>query len=213
MAGVSSTNESRRPQRRPMQRPVASVALRAPSRAALSCSCPTPAATLRTSDQPCLYSPSTAAKLVPHARAVVENHPGLPFRVCEGCRERLETSSLRPPEWFRLAAVHGWPSRLLHDDFYDDGGNPTAPEVAVVDAADHRFPSKFAQSEMGSHTSAITTYQPYSRCFARPKRAQDATTCRRLRRKSNRSRRQPNNTLQLTRPSSRSGLAAETAIR
>jgi hypothetical protein len=53
----------------------------------------------------------------------------------------LQTFSLRPQEWFRLAALHGWPSYLLHDDLYDDDGTATAPEVAVVDASAHPFPS------------------------------------------------------------------------
>jgi len=60
------------------------------------------------------------------APAVLEvadiSDPGRPFRVCSECERRLQALALRPLEWFRLAALHGWGSYLLCDDFYDDDG-------------------------------------------------------------------------------------------
>lgn len=74
----------------------------------------------------------------PQLLLVVENEPGPPFRVCRFCARRLESLSLRPVEWFRLAARHGWTSHLLRDDFYDDDGVASQPRAAVLDA--DRFP-------------------------------------------------------------------------
>jgi hypothetical protein len=57
-----------------------------------------------------------------------------PFRVCARCAHRIQSFSLRPLEWFNLAAVHG-PVRELHDDFYDQDGTAYAAQEPVEDAS------------------------------------------------------------------------------
>ena len=42
--------------------------------------------------------------------------------------------SLRPLEWYNLAAVHGPFQFLLHDDFYEEDGTACQPEEDVADA-------------------------------------------------------------------------------
>lgn len=63
--------------------------------------------------------------------SAVEASDGPPFRVCPRCARRLRTFSLRPWEWFNLAAAHGPGEFLLHSDFYDEDGIATAPELPV----------------------------------------------------------------------------------
>jgi hypothetical protein len=65
-----------------------------------------------------------------------------PYLVCDACAHRLEMRSLRPGQWFRLAALHGWNRFLLHDDFYDDDGTATQPEEEVESPGQHPFPSR-----------------------------------------------------------------------
>ena len=65
-----------------------------------------------------------------------------PYLLCVDCARRLEARALRPREWFRLAALHGWQRPLLHDDFYDDDGKATQPEQPVEEPDQHPFPSK-----------------------------------------------------------------------
>jgi hypothetical protein len=48
--------------------------------------------------------------------------PDAPYRVCADCGKRLQELTLRPLEWFNLAAKHGWQKFLLHDDFYNQDG-------------------------------------------------------------------------------------------
>lgn len=67
---------------------------------------------------------------------------GPPYILCSACAYRLETRSLRPAEWFRLAALHGWTRYFLHDDFYDDDGTAAQPAVPVENAEQHPFPLK-----------------------------------------------------------------------
>ncbi|NOU32258.1 MAG: hypothetical protein HOO96_30500 [Polyangiaceae bacterium] len=69
----------------------------------------------------------------------VEEADGLPpYRVCAACAARLTEHVLRPLEWFRLAALHGWSRYHLHDDFYDELGRSIDP---VDDAELHPFPA------------------------------------------------------------------------
>lgn len=49
---------------------------------------------------------------------VASGLPHLPYRLCPDCRHRLETWSLRPLEWFHLAAIHGPGEHLLDDEAY-----------------------------------------------------------------------------------------------
>lgn len=69
----------------------------------------------------------------------VDDGDGLPpYRVCPACAPRLTEHVLRPLEWFRLAALHGWSRYHLHDDFYDQLGRSNDP---VDDAELHPFPT------------------------------------------------------------------------
>lgn len=69
----------------------------------------------------------------------VDDGDGLPpYRVCAACAPRLTEHVLRPLEWFRLAALHGWSRYHLHDDFYDQLGRSNDP---VDDAELHPFPT------------------------------------------------------------------------
>lgn len=70
----------------------------------------------------------------------MSNEPGRPFLVCAPCEHRILTMSLRPLEWFRLAALHGWNCYLLHDDFYDDNGQAAAPEAPVDEVESFPYP-------------------------------------------------------------------------
>ena len=52
-----------------------------------------------------------------------------PYRLCGPCANRLRLRALRPIEWFNLAATHGWAKYLLHDDFYDQDGEASQPDI------------------------------------------------------------------------------------
>ncbi len=65
----------------------------------------------------------------------------LPLVVCDSCAHRIKMLSLRPREWFRLAALHGRRSFLLHDDFYDDNGVADQPQEPVEAPEKHPFPT------------------------------------------------------------------------
>lgn len=63
-----------------------------------------------------------------------------PYRLCSQCHNRLINYSLRPLEFFNLAAIHGH-SFHLHDDFYDyDTGEATQPNVDVEEPENFPFP-------------------------------------------------------------------------
>lgn len=68
----------------------------------------------------------------------ISGDPLQPYRLCAGCAERLLTYSLRPLEWFNLAAIHTAGEFYLHEDFYDENGVALQSEQPV----DHpeRFP-------------------------------------------------------------------------
>lgn len=59
---------------------------------------------------------------------------GEPFRVCSACALRLQNLALRPIEWYRLAALHGPLTALLHDDFYDQDGRADQNRMPVEHA-------------------------------------------------------------------------------
>lgn len=72
--------------------------------------------------------------------AVRDNEqPDQPYRLCLACARRIEALSLRPLEWFNLAAIHGPNKFLLHDDFYYENGTPGQPEETVEEP--ERFPA------------------------------------------------------------------------
>ena len=64
-----------------------------------------------------------------------------PYRVCSACDGRLRSLSLRPLEWFNLAARHGNDKFLLHDDFYYPHGAAQQPKEEVVSAGLFPFPT------------------------------------------------------------------------
>jgi len=67
------------------------------------------------------------------------DEPEQPYRLCQQCAHRLVTLSLRPLEWFRLAAIHGPSQFHLHDDFYFFNGIAQAPREEVL--APELFPA------------------------------------------------------------------------
>ncbi|MCC6359441.1 MAG: hypothetical protein IT450_11920 [Phycisphaerales bacterium] len=67
---------------------------------------------------------------------VPSQSPDGPYRLSAGAAERLRTYSLRPLEWFNLAAIHGTWEWYLHSGSYDEYG--TACEQTVADA--EQFP-------------------------------------------------------------------------
>lgn len=70
-----------------------------------------------------------ACRSAPVAVVVADDDPTEPYRVCRPCAERLTHRALRPAEWFNLASIHGWTKFLLHDDFYDEDGEASQPDV------------------------------------------------------------------------------------
>ncbi|MEO7718218.1 MAG: hypothetical protein ABIY70_18600 [Capsulimonas sp.] len=68
------------------------------------------------------------------------DQPDQPYCLCGACYHRIERFSLRPLEWFNLAAVHGPNKHLLHDDFYTDNGIACVAED-VSDAALYPAPT------------------------------------------------------------------------
>ena len=76
----------------------------------------------------------------PVAREVENEIADRPFKVCEPCAHRLENLALRPLEWYRLSALHGPQSFLLHDDFYDHDGTAEQNRIAVKQASLFKAP-------------------------------------------------------------------------
>jgi hypothetical protein len=58
--------------------------------------------------------------------------PDQPYKLCDQCHNRLLKYSLRPTEWYNLAAVHSPNKYLLHDDFYEEDGEACQPEEDVI---------------------------------------------------------------------------------
>jgi hypothetical protein len=75
-----------------------------------------------------------ACRSAPVEENVESDEPQKPFQVCRACAHRLHTFSLRPLEWYNLAAIHGPYQYHLHSDFYDHDGTAYQSEEVVVDA-------------------------------------------------------------------------------
>jgi hypothetical protein len=73
--------------------------------------------------------------------------PEQPYLVCGGCAHRLQARSLRPIEWFNLAAIHSPYKYLLHEDFYDEQGVAEQPEEKVD--SPENYPAPTLQSVQG----------------------------------------------------------------
>ena len=58
------------------------------------------------------FNPCEACRIAPMECSVNWDDQEQPYLLCQQCSQRLLTYSLRPLEWFRLAAVHG-PSAIL----------------------------------------------------------------------------------------------------
>lgn len=69
---------------------------------------------------------------LPVKSIVTSDEPEHPYHLCQGCAHRLTTFSLRPLEWFRLAALHGPSQYYLSDDFYFYNGIAQAPRETVL---------------------------------------------------------------------------------
>jgi hypothetical protein len=67
--------------------------------------------------------------------------------VCRACKRRLLTCSLRPLEWYNLAARYGPLRALLHDDMYSEDGTAEQPKVPVADS--HLFPAPILDDVRG----------------------------------------------------------------
>lgn len=78
-----------------------------------------------------------------------------PFLVCRGCAHRLENMALRPLEWFRLAAIHGPLTFLLHDDFYDESGKAEQNRIPIKQVS--LFPAP-ELSSMARRVDALLDY-------------------------------------------------------
>ncbi len=74
-----------------------------------------------------------ACRLAPQKTLTEGNDPRWPYRLCQACAHRLTTYSLRPLEWFHLAAIHGPDQFFLHDDFYTEDGEAQQPDADVVE--------------------------------------------------------------------------------
>ena len=64
-----------------------------------------------------------------------------PYKLCQPCAHRLEKLSLRPLEWFNLAAIHSPWRYHLHDDFYDDDGTAGQPDELMENLEQFPIPS------------------------------------------------------------------------
>lgn len=84
----------------------------------------------------------------PVSRRVDSGDVERPFLVCRGCASRLENLALRPLEWFRLAALHGPLTFLLHDDFYSEDGVADQNRIPVLQTA--LFPAPTLDSVRGN---------------------------------------------------------------
>lgn len=82
-----------------------------------------------------------ACHTAPVEREVATEVEGRPFRLCRACTARLEGQALRPLEWYRLAALHGPLTFLLHEDFYDEDGRANPDKVSDAEAASRPIPT------------------------------------------------------------------------
>jgi hypothetical protein len=80
-----------------------------------------------------------ACEIEPGRTVVLEHEKDFPYVLCPECEQRLGHRSLRPREWFNLAARYTTFRFELHDDFYDEEtGEALQAEEPVVGAV--RFP-------------------------------------------------------------------------
>lgn len=71
----------------------------------------------------------------------VPEQDGYDFALCEECSPRITSRSLRPLEWFNLAAIYGSLIHPLKEEFYDLDGRALKPQEPVVDAHLHPSPT------------------------------------------------------------------------
>jgi hypothetical protein len=83
-----------------------------------------------------------ATRIEPATVIVDSQDPQCPFRLCPAAADRLRQLSLRPREWFNLAAIHGPFEFHLHDDFYTCFGEALQPEVDSIDSHFFPFPGR-----------------------------------------------------------------------
>ena len=78
------------------------------------------------------FNPCEACRSASIECHIDSDDPEQPYLLCQQCSQRLLTCSLRPLEWFRLAAIHGPSQYYLHDDFYFYNGVAQAPREQVL---------------------------------------------------------------------------------
>jgi len=88
-----------------------------------------------------------ACKRSPVVERVDSFCPQQPFQLCRECAHRLRTYSLRPLEYFNLAATHTFYEYYLHDDFYDEDGTACQPQEEVVNPDAFPAPTLDATSD------------------------------------------------------------------
>jgi hypothetical protein len=82
-----------------------------------------------------------ACKQGPVQETIESYCPQHPFRLCSACSHRLRTFTLRPLEWFNLAATHTFQEYYLHDDSYRDDGTATQFMEKVVSPEEFPAPN------------------------------------------------------------------------
>lgn len=72
--------------------------------------------------------------------AVPSHDPGRPYLLCHAAADRLIYRSLRPVEWFRLAALHGTGEYYLWADFYGRRGQAYQKLIWIDPSPEFRTP-------------------------------------------------------------------------
>lgn len=114
-----------------------------------------------------------ACRQAPQETLIDETHssgPYWPYRLCFACARRLTTYSLRPLEWFHLAAIHGPGEFFLHNDFYSEDGEAQQPKAVVVEPDRWPIP-KLAEASRSNERSIR------SMCCARSCSARQTSGC------------------------------------
>jgi hypothetical protein len=101
-------------------------------------------------------NPCEACHSAPIECRIDSDEPEQPYLLCEQCAHRLLMFSLRPLEWFRLAAIHGPSQFYLHDDFYFFNGIAQVPREEVL------FPELFPAPTLEEAAEDLETLIDYA---------------------------------------------------
>jgi len=72
------------------------------------------------------------------------------YKLCSDCSTRLNSQTLRPIEWYNLAAYFGWNTYQLHDDFYDQNGIASILDEPILLEAKYLAPTLCQASKSSS---------------------------------------------------------------